>query len=351
MAGEGSGGGSLNHLDGAGYRRIGIRFTRVVIVDTLEQKMADSREVGATLPGFRVFALRVVAGHHQGAVLPLERGRSFTLGRGSDADVVLDDELVSRSHLSIKWEEDVPILEDSGSTNGTFVNGMRIQKWRLAPGDRIAVGGSLLKVVAEFVPVSLADAHRFMKDQGSDDGKAVLEGTLDEIPLPEIVQLLGVTKKSGVLLLNRDDDRAEIHIDRGRVLHCALTGHANVVGLKAFVRILAWRGGRFRLDPPAAHPPPVSPPERLESVLMEACRHLDEIARLEKEIPLTTVLARVAPAPTPVDTLAPGDQKLLELLSPSSTVETLLDRTPLPDLEVLEHLRSLELTGLVRRSG
>jgi Inner membrane component of T3SS, cytoplasmic domain/Domain of unknown function (DUF4388)/DprA winged helix domain len=313
--------------------------------------MADSREVGPTLPGFRVFALRVVAGRHQGAVLPLEPGRSFILGRGTEADLVLDDELVSRSHLSIKWEEDVPILEDSASTNGTFVNGMRVQKWRLAAGDRIAVGGSLLKVVAEFVPVSLAETRRLMKDPDSDNGKAVLEGTLDEIPLPEVVQLLGVTKKSGVLLLSRDEDRAEIHIDRGRVLHCALTGHADVVGLKAFVRILGWRGGRFRLDPPAALPPPGGPPERLESMLMEAFRHLDEIARLEKEIPRTTVLARVVPAPTPVHTLPPGQQKVLELLAPSSTVEAVLDRTPLPDFEVLEHLRSLELAGLVRRSG
>ena len=311
--------------------------------------MTDSREVGPTLPGFRVFALRVVAGRHQGVVLPLEIGRTCVIGRSADSDVVLDDELVSRSHLSIRWEDDVPVLEDPGSTNGTFVNGMRVQRWRLAPGDRITVGGSLLKVVAELVPVSMAEARRRMKEP--DNGKAGLEGTLDEIPLPEIAQLLAATKKSGVLVLSHDDNRAELHIDQGRVVHCALAGHGDAVGLKAFVRILGWRGGRFRLDPSAALPTTAGPRERLEAFLIEACRHLDEIARLKKEIAPETVVARVVPSPSPVHALAPERQRLLELASPSCTVEAILDRTPMPDLEALQHVRALELAGYLRRLG
>jgi len=312
--------------------------------------MGDIREVRPTQPGNRVFALRVIAGRHQGAVLPLEPGREVLVGRSADADVVLDDELVSRSHLTIRWDNNVPVLEDPGSTNGTFVNGMRVQHWRLAPGDRIAVGGSLLKVVAELAPVSLAEARRLMKDAGHDNGKAVLEGTLDEIPLPEIVQLLGVTRKSGVLVLMRDDEHGAMYIDQGRIVHCALSGRADAVGLKAFVRILGWRGGRFRLDPPTALPSTRGLAERLDSILIEGCRQLDEIARLEKDISPATVLLRVVPPPGPAHALPPERQRILELASPSCTVETLLDRTPLTDLEVLQHVRSLELAGFLRRS-
>jgi pSer/pThr/pTyr-binding forkhead associated (FHA) protein len=68
-------------------------------------------------------------------------GHARTLGRATGADFIVDAALVSRVHCRItvlpSGELEVTDLE---STNGTFVNGQRIDRARLAPGDRIQVG-------------------------------------------------------------------------------------------------------------------------------------------------------------------------------------------------------------------
>ncbi len=64
-----------------------------------------------------------------------------TLGRATGADFILDAPLVSRVHCRLTalpgGELEVKDLE---STNGTFINGERIETARLASGDRLGVG-------------------------------------------------------------------------------------------------------------------------------------------------------------------------------------------------------------------
>jgi pSer/pThr/pTyr-binding forkhead associated (FHA) protein len=66
----------------------------------------------------------------------------LTLGRGSPNDIELHgDEFASSSHARVEPRRDGVWIEDIGSTNGTFVNGTRIERpRRLTPGDVIRVG-------------------------------------------------------------------------------------------------------------------------------------------------------------------------------------------------------------------
>ncbi len=92
--------------------------------------------------------LAVLAGPQSGEVFPLPAGRSLLIGRRTDADVVLHDDGVSRRHATIEVDDRGARLEDLGSANGTFVDGVRIREARLVDGTRIAVGGAtLLKFV------------------------------------------------------------------------------------------------------------------------------------------------------------------------------------------------------------
>lgn len=77
-----------------------------------------------------------------------QRGQSFTiadgavvLGRETTAELVLDGSMVSRRHARLRSAGGQVLLEDLGSTNGTFVNGDRLAgTHRLTVGDRIRVG-------------------------------------------------------------------------------------------------------------------------------------------------------------------------------------------------------------------
>ena len=66
------------------------------------------------------------------------------LGRDESADVVLDDPGISRRHAEVRVTNDGPHqvahLRDLGSTNGTYVNGDKVDASPLADGDRITVG-------------------------------------------------------------------------------------------------------------------------------------------------------------------------------------------------------------------
>ncbi|MDH4137427.1 MAG: NBR1-Ig-like domain-containing protein [Anaerolineae bacterium] len=66
---------------------------------------------------------------------------SIILGRVRGSDVVISDPEVSRRHASITWERGQPVIRDLGSTNGTFVNGVRITgPQALRDGDTIGLG-------------------------------------------------------------------------------------------------------------------------------------------------------------------------------------------------------------------
>ncbi len=74
----------------------------------------------------------------------LIEGEVTTIGRGRDNTLCLEDGSVSRQHARIKRDKDKYIIEDSGSRNGTFVNGKRVSRQNLQSEDRVEVGGYIL---------------------------------------------------------------------------------------------------------------------------------------------------------------------------------------------------------------
>ena len=79
------------------------------------------------------------------AQIPLEKG-TVVLGRGQDADIRFEDELVSRRHCELSFDGQNVTVEDLGSTNGTFVDGNYIHKQILDSENRLQIGKVVLKV-------------------------------------------------------------------------------------------------------------------------------------------------------------------------------------------------------------
>lgn len=67
-----------------------------------------------------------------------------TLGRHETNDICLSEITVTGKHAIIKVHHNEISIEDLGSTNGTFVNGERIRKCILKPGDKITLGNIVL---------------------------------------------------------------------------------------------------------------------------------------------------------------------------------------------------------------
>ena len=81
------------------------------------------------------------AGLRAGAAYDLSDGA--LLGRGDEADIVLEDSFASSRHARLVPHGDVIVLEDLGSTNGTYLNEEPLRGPQpLHPGDRIRIGDS-----------------------------------------------------------------------------------------------------------------------------------------------------------------------------------------------------------------
>lgn len=73
---------------------------------------------------------------------------STTLGRADGNDVVLSDTFASGEHARLGWNGTGWVLEDMGSTNGTYVNGQQIHRTvAVKPGDIIELGRVKFKLV------------------------------------------------------------------------------------------------------------------------------------------------------------------------------------------------------------
>lgn len=87
--------------------------------------------------------LHVVRGPRAGAFFALPPGRT-TLGRGSDCDIVLVQNTVSRYHATLSRVGGEIVLTDGGSLNGMYVNRHPTVRAVLAEGDEIRIGATRL---------------------------------------------------------------------------------------------------------------------------------------------------------------------------------------------------------------
>ena len=103
---------------------------------------ANVNKNGAPLPPYIQSPPPPYLVRSDGAELPLE-GDMLNIGRASDNHVVVNDRMVSRRHAVLRRQGANYVLEDAGSTSGTFVNDQRIQRHVLGAGDVIRLGKTL----------------------------------------------------------------------------------------------------------------------------------------------------------------------------------------------------------------
>ena len=314
-------------------------------MDTSQQKTGAPPAPGSAR---RAFALRFISGKYQGGEFPIYPDKPIVVGRSSDLDMVLVEDMVSRRHAKIAVGSDNTItIEDLGSTNGTFVNGEKVKKARLKEGDRVLIGTSILKVVA-------ADQNA-QDNQG--DAKANLEnvaaarrtsqvrtmsGSLQEVPLPDLLQLFGTSKKSGVLVLRTDDEVGKIYLRKGNIYYASINDGDEVPPVKSCYRMLTWEHGTFDLDPPDERTFPDEVDLTVAEILMEGMRQLDEFNRLKESLPpLNAKLTLSSPLIPPLRDLSPDEIDVLQMVHNYGTAALVLNKSLATDLQTTTILLKL----------
>ncbi|KKM12939.1 hypothetical protein SY88_01180 [Clostridiales bacterium PH28_bin88] len=89
--------------------------------------------------------LQVLEGPDQGSSFELT-GSRMVLGRKGSSDIFLTDHRVSRRHAMVECRKGFFFITDLGSTNGTWLNGKRVERSRLQVGDGLQVGDTVMEV-------------------------------------------------------------------------------------------------------------------------------------------------------------------------------------------------------------
>src|SRR5579863_1933390 len=259
----------------------------------------------------RSFVLRFISGKYQGGEFPIAMDKQILVGRSSDLDMVLVEDMVSRKHARISMQGDQIWIEDLGSTNGTFVNGEKIKRAHLKEGDRVLIGTSILKLIAGDAPRDGMDAKRELENVAQarrTSQQRTMSGSIEEVPLPDLLQLFGTSKKSGVLVIRTEDDVGRIYLKKGQIAFAIINDLDDVPPLKSVYRMLTWQKGLFDLDPPDDREFSSEVNMSVQEILMEGIRQLDEFNRLREELPdLNARLVIMSPLIPPLRELKAED--------------------------------------------
>jgi hypothetical protein len=330
----------------------------------------------------RPLALKFLSGLHPGEVLPLSGVKELIIGRSGDVGLALPEEMVSRRHARILRKSGGLEIEDLGSTNGTFVNGERIKAATpLSVSDRILIGSSIMRLVDE-ADVDSAPTHSNPRPEVEDKGARrtktttaqgvggfgarertdkhpaaasgatrSMAGLLDEIPLPDLLQLFGSSKKTGVLVLTAPGGTVgKIFLKKGLIRFASLDDVETMPPIKVLIRLLDWQKGTFELQPPDEREAiPGEVEIAVQDIMIEGFRQIDEMQRLAPRLPKPTARLRIPKPLLPSLTeLTVTELHVLQLAWNHDKFQEVVDNAFQTDLEVVQALLALVDRGFIQ---
>lgn len=297
----------------------------------------------------QTFGLRFISGKYQGGEFPLFDNREIVVGRSSELDMVLVEDMVSRKHAKISTTAGQVIITDLGSTNGTFVNGEKVRKTRLKEGDRILIGTSILKVVRqETSGLSPSQAKENLEAVASDDNKqSSMSGTLEEVPIPDLLQLFATSKRTGVLHIRAEAGHGKIYLREGNIFYASIDDDHELGPMKGLCRLVGWDEGQFEFGPPEPEAEfMLELEDSTESLLMEALRQLDELRRVAPDLPSASAALEIPGLlEPPLSALKPQELDVFQLAYNFRFVQQVFDASPATDYETATALLSLMSQG------
>ncbi len=172
------------------------------------------------------------------------------------------------------------------------------------------------------------------------------EGNLSRISLVDLLQVLSLNQRDGILSLSRGRQKGMVHLLDGCVIHAQV---GQIAGEKAFYRLLTWSDGAFGFSPGHVDiEASINLP--MDHLLMEGLRQNDELQQQADTLPpLDCLLMLKVPRNRLPQGLRPITQEILVLLDYYQLCRDVVDHCPRPDFEVLQVLRVLLEKGLIEK--
>lgn len=327
------------------------------LASRLAQRIRERREKDKMMSGLMDLARTLVAPpgdpflvRTDGAIERLTvLADGLTLGPNAEgaAKVKLDDEIVVKI---TRQGPDVAIATlNAGDLKLLRIDGVPAKEAVIHGGEHISIAGADFRFVN---PRRLPDGDKLLSSAAKlfgaepdgvrkEDGSVKLSGKLDEIGLPNLLQMMNLLNKSGVLTVKEEAGTSgEIHIQNGEMVHARLVP---VEGKKAVQRMLGWVKGDFAFDAkPVAATRTID--ERSQSLLLDGMRLIDELKALGKSAPPRTL--RLAVTHRPADVTS-EERQVLDAVSRFGLVGTILDRSTVADVDILRALIRFRKEGAI----
>ncbi|HKD11507.1 MAG TPA: DUF4388 domain-containing protein [Thermoanaerobaculia bacterium] len=170
------------------------------------------------------------------------------------------------------------------------------------------------------------------------------QGSIQELPVPDIIQLVSVSGKTGMFTLVRGTERGYIYLRNGQMVHARL---GDLTGEEAVYALAIWSNGDFQFMP-GEEPDNVTIEKTNTSLLMEAARRLDEWKVLSRKIPgvdyVPVLLPREAAEPV---TLSPIEWNLIIRVDGRRTIDEIARLLETSSFETSKILYGLVTAGLI----
>jgi response regulator RpfG family c-di-GMP phosphodiesterase len=245
-------------------RRLGGESSRVLLVEP-EPEEATILELRLVAQGFEVQVARTA---DQALQIAGAGGISFIL---SEVELEPFDGFALLEHLrSHDLTSSLPFLfvaraSDTATIDRGFSLGAQDYVVKPTSGDVLA--GKLRRLAAS-AQVQAQTPHSTRDVSG-------VSGSLSDMGLPDLVQILGHSRKGGRLTVRSSGREGEVHFDAGRVVHAALE---KLTGSDAFYEMLTFVQGSFSLDPSFV-PTTQTIQSSADALILEGLRRLDEKTR------------------------------------------------------------------------
>jgi pSer/pThr/pTyr-binding forkhead associated (FHA) protein len=298
------------------------------------------------------YAMRFISGKYQGGEFPLPPNSEIIVGRSSDLDMVLVEDMVSRRHAKISVETEQVTIQDLGSTNGTFVNGERIKRAALNDGDRVLIGTSIIKLVtSDGPPIAAPPVKKLMPvaEHRRTNQVRSMSGAIDEVPLPDLLQLFGSSRKTGALVVKTDTDVGKVYLEKGVIIHATINDTELLTPEKCVYRIITWRHGTFYMEPADDGTQPTRVELSAEAALMEGLRIFDEVHRIDLP-PMASRVAIARPLVAKLRDLTPEQLDVFQVALEQVQLEAVFNNCTLDDIQIAGALAVLIDQGYLKVS-